>query len=172
MTNPNWLFDPNSDPRNTKGQIAWFGLWLAVTLIGTLYLEPSSAGHGTHTQLGLPKCYSVVMFDRPCPGCGLTTSWTATMHGNLPLAFSANALGPIIYSLFTLTALLALFGAIKKLRLRTETKLATGALVALIVTFLAYGVIRFTTVTYNDPSHLIYQNFRNADQAARPEKSR
>lgn len=172
MTEQTWLFAPSPSRRALTGQLVWFLIWLTVTFIGSVVLKPNPAGHGTHTQLGLPKCYSVIMFDRPCPGCGLTTSWTATMHGNLPHAFAANALGPIIYGLFTLSALLCIYGYIRQIRLRTETKLATASLIIMIVTFLAYGIIRFTQVKYNDPDHVIWKSFQAAEKSTQPDKNR
>ena len=152
-----WLFAENPDPRHIKGQWAWFALWLFVTIMGSIVLKPADAGHGTHTQLGLPKCYSVIMFDRPCPGCGMTTSWTSTLHGDLGKATRAHPLGAPIYSLFTLSALLAAYASVRKLRLRSETRIATAALITLIVVFLGYGVTRFATTTYNDSTHKIWR---------------
>lgn len=160
MTPPDWLFETNATRKQRGGQWAWFTLWAAVTFIGAIILKPDSHLHGTHTQLGLPKCYSVILWDRPCPGCGLTTSWTATMHGNFPLAFGAHALGPIIYGLFTASALLCALGAIKGWRLRSETKIATVSLIATITIFLVYGGIRFANTTYNDPGHKIWSEFQ------------
>jgi prepilin signal peptidase PulO-like enzyme (type II secretory pathway) len=158
MTKFPWLFDPDPQPRHIKGQWSWFGLWLIATLIGGFLLKPSAEGHGTHTQLGLPKCYSVIMFDRPCPGCGMTTSWTATIHGKLQQATKAHPFGAPIYGLFTLTALLSAYASIRKLRLRSETRLATLTLIALISSFLLFGIIRFATTTYNDPTHKIFRS--------------
>lgn len=167
MTPPAWLYDTESTKTHIRGQWAWFGLWLATTIIGGFILKPDNHLHGTHTQLGLPKCYSVILWDRPCPGCGLTTSWTATMHGNLPLAFAAHALGPIIYGLFTVSALLCAYGSFKKWRLRSDSKIATVSLIAMITLFLVYGGIRFATTTYNDPGHRIWTTMQKNSPPAR-----
>ncbi|QYK54504.1 MAG: DUF2752 domain-containing protein [Fimbriimonadaceae bacterium] len=156
MKQANWLFDPEVTKLQLRGQLAWFLVWLAVTVIGAFILKPASDLHGTHTQLGLPACYSVVMFDRPCPGCGLTTSWTSVLHGDFSHAFHAHTLGPIMYGLYSLSALAALYGVVRKLRLRTDTKIATVTLASAIVIFLAYGAIRFANTTYNDPRHKIW----------------
>lgn len=150
---PGWLFDTAPQRRHKIGQAAWFLLWLGVTLIGAFVLHPAKSLHGTHTQLGFPACYSVIIFDRPCPGCGLTTSWTSVLHGDFGHAFAAHALGPIIYVLFTLSALACLFAVIRGYRIRTETRFATIALGTMIVLFLVYGIARFATTKYNDPYH-------------------
>ncbi len=151
------LFDPASSKRHRIGQLAWFFMWLAVTVIGAFVLRPADALHGTHTQLGLAACYSVVLFDRPCPGCGLTTSWSSVLHGDLNRAFSAHALGPVIYALFTVSAFLCLYAVIKNYRVRTETRFATIALGLMIGLFLVYGIARFATVKYNDPLHNFFK---------------
>lgn len=65
-----------------RSQLTWFASWAVITVIGAI-LSPEKSGHGTHQQLGLPPCPSVLFFDRPCPGCGLTTSWTALIHGHI-----------------------------------------------------------------------------------------
>ncbi len=44
-------------------------------LITAAGLTPSPAGHGTHIQLGMPACQWVVRFAKPCPMCGMTTSF-------------------------------------------------------------------------------------------------
>src|SRR5687768_9011989 len=89
---PSSLFEP-VEPRRVRGGFVFFGSWLVVTGIA-LALTPNPAGHGTHKQLGLSACPSAVLFDRPCPGCGLTTSWTAFVHGDFAASVSAHLFGP------------------------------------------------------------------------------
>src|SRR5690348_8767324 len=93
--------------RVLSGQLIVTGIWATITVIGAC-LSPDPSGHGTHQQLGLPPCPSVLLFNRPCPGCGLTTSWTATIHGHFAEAFAAHPLGPILYGLLTLFAIINL----------------------------------------------------------------
>ncbi|MGI9014243.1 MAG: DUF2752 domain-containing protein [Phycisphaerales bacterium] len=47
------------------------------------WLEPSHEGHGTHEQLGMPRCTWVVQFDLPCPTCGMTTAFAYAADGHL-----------------------------------------------------------------------------------------
>lgn len=135
-------FEPVASRRVLKGHLTWFGLWLFVTVVG-ICLAPSPKGHGTHTQLGLPPCPSVMVFGRPCPGCGLTTSFTATIHGHFLQAFQAHAFGPVMYILFTITALCCFYGYVTMKRFNTDSKQFSWALGALIAVFLTYGGIRF-----------------------------
>lgn len=46
------------------------------------WLTPAADGHATHTQLGLPACGWVVRFNKPCPTCGMTTSFARAAHGD------------------------------------------------------------------------------------------
>jgi hypothetical protein len=143
-----WTFRPAERARHLQGQAAWLASWVVGTLLGVL-MRPSPLGHATHTQLGLPPCPSVALFHRPCPGCGLTTSWTLLLHGDLPGSLHAHPLGPLLYLGFTLGAVLSAYGLSKKKLVDTNTKPMNVALVALLVVFLGYGYWRFSTTTYS-----------------------
>lgn len=145
------VFEPGFSKKRLIGQLTIFLLWLAVTGIALFLLRPSAMKHGTHTQLGLPPCPSVILFDRPCPGCGLTTSWTATVHGDLNRAFEANAFGTLFYLGFTVSAWLGLFGFFKGYRLRTEGRRLNVVLTYVLVAFLGYGIIRFALTPLGSP---------------------
>ena len=134
------LSEPAADRRDLAGSLTLSLGWVFVTVVGLL-LRPDAHGHGTHQRLGLPPCPSVLLFDRPCPGCGLTTSWTALLHGDLALAFRAHALGPILYLAYTLFALATFSLAIRKRRWR-DRPWVTPAAIAGFSLFLGYGLIR------------------------------
>ena len=129
------IYDEGVPRREIRGQATCFALWTGVTAIGA-FLHPSPNGHGTHELLGLPPCPSVLMFDRPCPGCGLTTSWSAFIHGDFALAFHAHPLGPLAYMIFTGLALFGGYGFVTGRRLRIySNKVAkiSGILVAIFL---------------------------------------
>lgn len=69
------------------------GLGTLAFLITARVLEPASQGWGTHQQLGLPPCTSIVLFDMRCPACGMTTSWALTTRGMWGEAIQVNAGG-------------------------------------------------------------------------------
>lgn len=69
---------------------------LFITLVAAL-LTADPSGHGTHRTLGLPPCLFLFLTGVLCPGCGLTTSFTHFVHGNLSQAFTAHPLGPLLY---------------------------------------------------------------------------
>lgn len=71
---------------------------LAVVFALALYLNPYNADGtprtmATHTTLGLPPCNFVVMTDRPCPSCGMTTSFSLLVRGDVSASLKANWVG-------------------------------------------------------------------------------
>jgi hypothetical protein len=46
-----------------------------------MYLTPSATGTGTHTLLGLAPCGMLLATGKPCPTCGVTTSFALAAHG-------------------------------------------------------------------------------------------
>ncbi|WP_146118503.1 DUF2752 domain-containing protein [Blastopirellula marina] len=69
------------------------GLILAVLLATAAWLTPSVRGMGTHQQLGLPPCTLVQLTGMRCPSCGMTTSWSYLMKGNVLSSVQANSAG-------------------------------------------------------------------------------
>lgn len=140
------MLDIGLPRRALAGQALLFGLWLSVTIAG-FALRPDPQGHGTHTQFGLPPCPSALFWDRPCPGCGLTTSIAALLHGDLGLAFRAHAFGPPLYLFFTAVAWLAMARFVAGRRLDTSSRAWTIGLAAFTVSFLLYGGLRMALDT-------------------------
>lgn len=130
-------------------QLTWPLAWLGVTAVGA-WLQPDPHGHGTHRQLGLPQCPSVAFFGRPCPGCGLTTSWTHLIHGHVAESFACNALGPVLYLAFTGMAFVSFFAYVRGKRWDTNTPSFNWASSAVLGAFLIYGAVRFATTKYAD----------------------
>lgn len=141
------LFESVPNRRYIGGQIAWFVLWAIVTGIG-IALHPDPAGHGTHQHLGFPPCPSVLLFDRPCPGCGLTTSWTALLHGQMGFAFHSHPLGPALYLLFTASAWLSLYGWFKSWRFMTDSVFASRLLTAVAAVVIVFGAVRMAVTPH------------------------
>jgi hypothetical protein len=50
----------------------------------------------THTQLGLPECNMVAISGRPCPSCGMTTSFSLLIHGDVRNSLRANWVGTLL----------------------------------------------------------------------------
>ena len=135
------LYEGTDQRKRLSGQLTFFIVWLFTTVIG-LSLHPDPSGHGTHTQLGLPPCPSVLLFNRPCPGCGLTTSFTAVLHGDFVAAFHAHPIGPFMYLGMTIWAGLCLYGFVKGLRLDGSGPALNRILTVFAVVFFAFGIGR------------------------------
>ncbi len=75
-------------------------LGLAILFIAVLsiaaWLNPNSQGHGTHRQLGLSPCMWVVTLDKPCPTCGMTTSFSHAGEGSWIQSFKTQPMGTIL----------------------------------------------------------------------------
>ena len=72
---------------------------LSALLGVAVWLTPDRHGHGTHQQLGLPPCTFYVLFGRPCPACGMTTSWAWLVRGEVIEACRANVGGTLLAAL-------------------------------------------------------------------------
>ena len=85
---------------------------LALLVLGT-FLKPAPEGHGTHTQLGLPPCISMQVFDFPCPGCGVTTSAALAARGKFSASLHTQPLGLLLSALAALYPIWALDHALR-----------------------------------------------------------
>jgi hypothetical protein len=86
---------------------------LVALLVTARTLTPDERGHGTHEQLGLPPCTFYLIFHRPCPACGMTTSWARLLRGNVGRALAANAGGALLATLSIVAAPWMLISAIR-----------------------------------------------------------
>ena len=129
--------------------VGWAILFLGPTavLITAAMLTPSSAGHGTHTQLGLPPCGFLVYTGYPCPGCGLTTSFAHMIRLEVLGAFHANPFGILLFLCSAAIIPVAILGIVRRLpvidvldRLHAE-KIAIGlSVVSILVWFAKVGI--------------------------------
>ena len=92
--------------------MGWFFLFaipLAVVITAT-QLEPSPTGVGTHQQLGLPPCGWLEITGIPCPGCGLTTSFSNMVRLQVVGAARANPFGIMLFLVTFFTIPVAAIG--------------------------------------------------------------
>ena len=50
----------------------------------------------THTQLGMPPCNFVILTGKPCPSCGMTTSFALLVRGDVVASLRANWAGTLL----------------------------------------------------------------------------
>ena len=82
--------------RPTRAWLAALALGLAAVLGVARGLEPDPKGFGTHTQLGLWPCGFRAATGRPCPTCGMTTSFAWSARADLGRAWRANPAGSLL----------------------------------------------------------------------------
>lgn len=82
--------------RLARWYVGMSGLALLALLATAAVLEPSRRGYGTHQQLGLPPCSVQVLFGIPCPSCGMTTSWSHAMRGDMVASAECNPGGLLL----------------------------------------------------------------------------
>ena len=113
-----------------------FGIGVIFAL--SWWLDPSAAGHGTHTQLGLGQCTFFQFTGYACPMCGATTTF-AMMADLRPIAALNNQpFAAFLFLLMTFVFVVALsevvyprdrWGRIATFLAPWEGLLATGFLV-------------------------------------------
>ncbi len=91
----------SSSPRPTlagpvRFALAVLGLAMLVPLVVARALEPTPQGYGTHEQLGLPPCNLLALTGRPCPTCGMTTSWANLVRARWSEAVRASPGGVLL----------------------------------------------------------------------------
>jgi hypothetical protein len=72
------------------------GLVCLGLLLTARLLTPNPNGLGTHEQLGLPECGFLLMFEIPCPSCGMTTSWAWLTRGDVVESLRSNPGGTML----------------------------------------------------------------------------
>lgn len=60
---------------------AFLAVVCAAALVAGVLLVPSPTGTGTHRILGLAECGMLRATGKPCPTCGVTTSFVLAAHG-------------------------------------------------------------------------------------------
>ena len=147
------FFEQLSAPFDERGtwvsRLTWLVLWVIPTAVvfTAMRLTPSAAGHGTHTQLGLPPCGFLVFTGYPCPGCGLTTAFAHMVRLEVVGAARANPFGILLFMVSFTTIWVSLVGFVKKLPvLRTLERLQFERWAVLLsVTAITVWAVRVAT---------------------------
>jgi hypothetical protein len=82
--------------------VALTGVFVAAFRIDPYDADGAPRTMSTHTQLGLPPCNFVVISGKPCPSCGMTTSFALLVRGDLVASARANWVGSVICVLWAL----------------------------------------------------------------------
>jgi hypothetical protein len=111
-------------------------------------LSPAGDGAGTHEQLGLPPCAWVVMWNKPCMTCGMTTAFAHAADGHLVTAFLTQPMGCVFAVLTAAMAWIAGYSALTgSYAYRITSGLASGrgliVLAAALLAAWAYKIVTF-----------------------------
>jgi hypothetical protein len=99
---------------------------------------------GTHTELGLPPCTFYQVTGYPCPSCGMTTSFSFLVRGDVLNSLQANAVGTLL-ALFCLALVPwgvgCAFGGRLYLVRAVERTITLGVLIFLVLMLLRWGIV-------------------------------
>lgn len=100
-------------------RVGTLGLALACAspLVFAATLTPSSAGMGTHTQVGLPECGFVLATGLPCATCGCTTAFAHAADGSLLMSLITQPFGAVLALALAMMTLIAGWSACSGMRL-------------------------------------------------------
>ena len=123
--------------------MAVFGIAI---VLNPYYADGTRRTMETHRQLGLPPCNMVMLTGKPCPSCGMTTSFTMLMHGDVAGSIQANWVGTILalYCLCMIPWLLISAVRGECLWVRSGEMLITIAMVGILILML----LRWAAVLY------------------------
>jgi hypothetical protein len=76
---------------------AFLVMVFAIAIFLNPYNEDGTARRmETHTELGLPPCTFYKLTGLPCPSCGMTTSFSLLVRGDLVNSLQANWVGTLL----------------------------------------------------------------------------
>lgn len=84
-------------PARERAAAAAVGVSIAAVFAVARVLTPDLRGLGTHEQLGLGSCRMLTTFHIPCPFCGMTTSFSLMVRGDVGAAIAAQPAGAAIF---------------------------------------------------------------------------
>jgi hypothetical protein len=99
-------------PMAARWLAAGIGAACLALMIVSASLKPNPAGVGTHTALGLSQCQFLARWGIPCPGCGMTTSFSWFARGNIEASLYIQPMGTVLALLAAATFWGALYVAI------------------------------------------------------------
>lgn len=139
---------PRPMTRVVRAVLAAVGVALIAIFGAAAYINPYKGDGGakkmsTHTQLGLPPCNFAELSGKPCPSCGMTTSFALLVRGDVANSLRANWVGTLICVIWALTMVWALGSALRGRMLLIPRRRGAGETIFTAIT----GVIVFLMLT-------------------------
>ncbi|WP_439029605.1 DUF2752 domain-containing protein [Gordonia terrae] len=116
-----------------------------VAVVGGAALGAATILRPAGVASGPQVCPFAAMTGLPCPGCGLTRSWVAFMHGDVGAAFTFNVFGPLLLILTAVTVVAAIVTLARRRRspLGGWRDIVLGPAGAVLLgVWLTYGLLR------------------------------
>lgn len=135
-----------------RGTLVLVALALATVFALAAWINPYGrdgrpATMATHRQLGLPACDFLVLTGRPCPACGLTTSFAFTVRGDAINAARANWVGLLMAAFLMLAVPWAVASAVAGRALLVRN--LEAALIGVLFTLYGLLIVRWAVVLWN-----------------------
>lgn len=89
------------------------GVFVAAFRIHPYNADGTPKTSATHTQLGMPPCNFVTLTGKPCPSCGMTTSFALLVRGDVANSMRANWVGSIMCVLWALALVWSLVSGLR-----------------------------------------------------------
>jgi hypothetical protein len=122
-------------------------------LIVAATLKPSPSGYGTHQEMHLEGCQFLTRTGLPCPACGMTTSFSWFVRGNLLASFYVQPMGMVLAILTTAAFWVSLYiglTGIPALRLMSSMPVGYWLIAMFTMVILAWGWKIFIHVSGHD----------------------
>jgi Protein of unknown function (DUF2752) len=144
---------PGDPPQRLNVWVRGTLLFVAAFLIAgfslAIYLDPykedgSARRMETHRQLGLPECTFKERTGMPCPSCGMTSSFSLYVRGDLWNSMKANWVGTILATVCLLLIPWGIGSAVlgRPLFLRSlELPISIGIIALLSLLLLRWGIV-------------------------------
>jgi hypothetical protein len=120
----------------TRAALFAWAMFLLSGFVVARTLDPDPRGFGTHQQFGLPECTIRILFERPCPGCGMTTCFSHFVRGEFVAAARANPAGILLAAFCVLMIPWSLVSAV-----RGRLWLVDEPVTLLVATIAAIGML-------------------------------
>jgi hypothetical protein len=144
-----WDDGPRALSRWVRGALVAVALGLLAVFGIARWLNPYDENGDplrmqTHRQLGLPPCTFYELTHLPCPSCGMTTSFSLLVHGDVINSLRANAVGTLLALLWMSLIPWCLASAVKKRPVLVGS--VERAVAALVMGFLGLMLVRWLVV--------------------------
>jgi hypothetical protein len=125
------------------------GLFAVVAWLDPYDAEGKARKSETHTLLGLPPCTFKTLTGKPCPSCGMTTSFSLMLHVDPVNAWKANEVG-VLMATFLLAVVPWALVSLARNRLVYIASLER-ALTWAVAVFLILLLLRWAVVLISSP---------------------